>query len=124
MARITTPLDDALVITTTIDGFETKRILIDGGSSLDILLLDAFKNMTRNTNDLKGIDFPLIRFAGSAIYPLRDIRLSVNIGEGWKYLTIYVLFIIVGTPTSYYTIHERTTINSNGIVPSTVHKQL
>ena len=36
------PHNDPLVITLTIEGFNTKRILIDNGSSADIIYLSAF----------------------------------------------------------------------------------
>ena len=36
------PHNDPLVITLTIEGFNTKRILVDNGSSADIIYLSAF----------------------------------------------------------------------------------
>lgn len=41
MYHIMTPHEDALVINTRNDGFDTKRILLDEGNSTDILSLDA-----------------------------------------------------------------------------------
>ena len=37
------PHNDRLVITLTIEGFNTKRILVDNGSSADIIFLPAFQ---------------------------------------------------------------------------------
>ena len=37
------PYDDPLVIILTIEGFNTKRILVDNGSSVDIIYLPAFQ---------------------------------------------------------------------------------
>ena len=37
------PHDDLLVIMLTIKGFNTKRILVDNGSSADIIYLSAFQ---------------------------------------------------------------------------------
>ena len=39
------PNDDALIIYTTIANFNVQRILIDNGSSVDILLISAFDEM-------------------------------------------------------------------------------
>lgn len=43
MYHIICPLEDALVITTEIDGYDVKRVLIDLESSTDVLFLDALK---------------------------------------------------------------------------------
>ena len=37
------PHNDSFVITLTIEGFNTKRILIDNGNSVDIIYLSAFQ---------------------------------------------------------------------------------
>ena len=37
------PDDDALVVTMTIAGFITRRVLIDNGSSADIIYLPAYQ---------------------------------------------------------------------------------
>ena len=37
------PHNDPLVITLTIEGFNTKRILVDNGSFVDIIYLPAFQ---------------------------------------------------------------------------------
>lgn len=45
MEHVTCPHKDALVITAKIDGYDVKIVLIDSGSSTDLLFLDALKNM-------------------------------------------------------------------------------
>ena len=39
------PQDDALVVTLEIAGYSTRRVLIDNGSSADIIYLTAFQQM-------------------------------------------------------------------------------
>ena len=39
------PLNDPLVIMLNIEGFNTKRILVDNGSSADIIYLPAFQQL-------------------------------------------------------------------------------
>ena len=43
LSQITSPHDDALVITAEIDGITVERILVDGGSSSDIMYLQCFE---------------------------------------------------------------------------------
>ena len=40
------PHDDPLVIMLTIEGFNTRRILVDNGSSADIIYLSAFQQLS------------------------------------------------------------------------------
>lgn len=61
----------------------------------------------------KIIVFPLIGFAESAIYLLWAIKLLVIIGEGWKSLTIEILFILVDASTLCNSILGWTTIDHN-----------
>lgn len=124
ITHVTTPYVDDLVVTAEIDGFDTKKSLVDGGSSTNILFLDIFKNMVRNRKELKKVDFPLIEFAISAIYPLRVIPHQVVLGVGWKILMIDIIFIVVEAPASYETIIGQTAINPNKIIPSTVHQKM
>ena len=52
---ITTPHNDALVITLNVNTFETEGILVDQGSSTDILYYKAFKKMGLTEADLKEV---------------------------------------------------------------------
>lgn len=45
--------NDPIVITTSITNFDLKRILIDNGSVVEVLSLDAFKVMRLKDYDLK-----------------------------------------------------------------------
>jgi hypothetical protein len=52
------PHDDALVVTMTIAGFITKQVLIDNGSSADIIYLPAYQQMKIDKEQLIPIDIP------------------------------------------------------------------
>ena len=58
------PHDDALVVTLTIAGLLTRRVLIDNGSSADIIYLPAYQQMKIDNEQLKPIDIPLVGFTG------------------------------------------------------------
>lgn len=53
MEHVTCPHDDALVITTEIDGYYVKRALIDSMNLTDVLFLDTLNNMGKSEKDLK-----------------------------------------------------------------------
>ena len=52
------------VIMLNIEGFNTKRILIDNGSSVDIIYLPAFQQLKLDPKRLCLFESPLISFNG------------------------------------------------------------
>ncbi|XP_075674991.1 uncharacterized protein LOC142644219 [Castanea sativa] len=60
------PHDDPLVIMLTIEVFNTRRILVDNGSSADIIYLSAFQQLKLNPEWLRPFDSPL---SGDRVYP-------------------------------------------------------
>ena len=52
------PYNDPLVIMLNIEGFNTKRILVDNGSSVDIIYLPAFQQLKLNEKRLRPFDPP------------------------------------------------------------------
>ena len=54
------PHDNAIVITLVITNYMTKRVLIDNGSSTDILYYPAFQQMRINNESLRPVNVPLI----------------------------------------------------------------
>ena len=53
------PHNDPLVIMLTIEGFNTKRILVDNRSSANIIYLPAFQQLKLDLGRLRPFDFPL-----------------------------------------------------------------
>lgn len=49
-----------MVMTVEINGYHVKRVLIDSGTSMDVLFLDTFKNMGKNEKDLQRVNFLLM----------------------------------------------------------------
>ena len=52
------PLNDPLVITFTIEGFNIKRILVDNGNFADIIYLSAFQQLKLDPGRLQPITRP------------------------------------------------------------------
>lgn len=57
MEHVTFPHEEFLVITSEIDGYDVKWLLIDSGSSTNVLFLDSLKKMGRSEKDLKEVNF-------------------------------------------------------------------
>ena len=74
------PHNDPLVIMLNIEGFNTKRILVDNGSSADIIYLPAFQQLRLDPRRLHPFDSPLVNFNGDRIYPKGIVTLTVTVG--------------------------------------------
>ena len=61
------PHDDALVVSMTIANYNVRRILVDNGSSANILYWDTFKQMGIAKEKLDPAPTPLLGFAGERV---------------------------------------------------------
>ena len=60
--RIHHPHDDVIVITLLIADYTTRRVLVDNGSSTDILYYPAFQQMNLGRDQLRPVHSPLVGF--------------------------------------------------------------
>ena len=74
------PHNDPLVIMLNIEGFNTKRILMDNGNSTDIIYLPAFQQLKLDPRRLCPFDSPLISFSEDRVYPKGIVTLAVIVG--------------------------------------------
>ena len=74
------PHNDPLVIMLNIKGFNTKRILVDNGSSADIIYLSTFQQLKLDPKRLRPFESPLISFSGDRVYPRGIVMLTVTVG--------------------------------------------
>jgi hypothetical protein len=75
------PHTDALVIDTNIQGWTIGKILVDTGSSADIIFSSTFDCMNIDRNLLEPADIPLIGFGGKRVNALGKITLPVSFGD-------------------------------------------
>ena len=104
------PHNDPLVIMLNIEGFNTKRILVDNGSSADIIYLPAFQQLRLDPKRLRPFESPLISFNGDRIYPKGIVTLTVTVGTQPRQLTRQLDFLVVDCPSSYNVIIGRPTL--------------
>ena len=78
--RIHHPHDDAIVITLLIVDYTTRRVLVDNGSSADILYYPAFQQMNLGRDQLRPVNSPLVGFGGMKVQPVGTISLPVVVG--------------------------------------------
>ena len=69
------PHNDPLVITLTIKGFNTQRVLVDNGSSANVMYMMDFQQMKLDPKRLKPFGSPLVSFSRDCVYPRGIISL-------------------------------------------------
>ena len=106
-SRIHHPHDDAIVITLLIAGYSTRRVLIDNGSSADILYYPAFQQMNLEREQLRSVHSPLVGFGGMKVQPIGTISLPVVVGAYPQQVTRNVNFLVVDCSSSYNAIIGR-----------------
>jgi hypothetical protein len=95
------PHDDALVVTLTVANHGIHQILVDNGSSADILYWPAFQQMGIDRDRIKPFGSPLVGFGGEVVYPLGIIPLPVTAGTASRLSTVMVDFLVIDRTSAY-----------------------
>jgi len=112
------PHDDALVIRIDVGNYELSCIMINTGSSVDVLFYDALKKMGHLDSELQGRKTPLTGFAGDTTFSLGTIQLP-TIARGVRQLTS---FLVVDTKAPFNAILRRPWLHAMKAIPSTYHQ--
>ena len=110
--RLHHPHDDALVVTIKVGDYNVHQMLVDNGSSTNILYYPAFQQMGLNRVRLTPTNAPLVGFRGTRVLPLGAITLSVTIGNYPQQITRDVTFLMVDCSSAYNGILGRPTLNT------------
>ncbi|KAK3039298.1 hypothetical protein RJ639_026682 [Escallonia herrerae] len=121
---IKTPHDDPLVITIKAGNFDVKWVLIDNGSSAEILFHDAFKKMNIPIDCLRKMDTLLYGFSNHPIAAEGIIALPVAIGTPPAQANFMLDFVVVKVPSAYNAILGRPALNQLQVVVSTYHLKM
>lgn len=99
-------------------------MMIDTGSSTDVLYFDIFKKLGLTKGDLAPMALALIGFMGDSISPLRTTPLPITIREGPRTKTVMITFMVVNLPSTYNIILSLLTLNKMKAVVSTYHRAM
>ena len=114
------PHDDALVITLQIGGYNVKRVMVDQGSTAEIMYPDLYKGLSLRGEDLTPYSSPLVSFEGNIIIPKGQIRLPMQTGSE----IVEVDFIIMDAYSPYTAIVARPWLHTLGAVSSILHQKV
>ncbi|KAL2248312.1 UNVERIFIED_CONTAM: Retrovirus-related Pol polyprotein from transposon [Sesamum indicum] len=116
--------NDPMVVKLDIANFTVHKVLVDNGSSADIILKDVLEKMGLENARLEPVRTPLVEFGGSEIAPLGTLDLPVLMGDEPRRKTLMVKFLVVDTPFAYNVILGRPALNSFRAVVCTYHLKM
>lgn len=96
------PHNDAFVLTTNIEMFDVKLILVDKDNSSNTCFIETLERLGKIKEDAKNINFPIFGFIRRATHPMGEINLPFVLGKDWKRINMDILFIMMDAPLSYY----------------------
>ena len=95
------PHDDPLVIKVVVANKTIHRVLVDNGSSADIIFASAFDKMGIGREKLEPASIHLRGFSGEKVLPLGSLQLVLTLGDPPCQATTTVKFLIADAPSTY-----------------------
>ncbi|XP_026451462.1 uncharacterized protein LOC113351741 [Papaver somniferum] len=112
--------NDPLVITLPIHGWNVTKVLIDGGSSLNVLFYEPYLHMGLTAEQMDSSTCTIYGFNGAASRPIEEIVLQVRAGP----LVTNTRFCVVDAPSPYNVIMGRLWVHRLRGITSTYHHYL
>ncbi|VFQ76619.1 unnamed protein product [Cuscuta campestris] len=113
--------NDPLVITMDMGGVDVSRVLVDTGSSVNVLYLDAFEKLKLCRTRLEPLKTPLSGFTGDSVEAERSILLTCELGTGDQVVQKQMRFVVVNINCVHNAILGRPRINKVRGVISMAH---
>ena len=95
------PHDDPLVIREVVANKTNHLVLVDNGSSADIIFASAFDKMGIEREKLEPVNTHLRGFSGEKVLSLGSIQLVLTLGDPPCQATTVVRFLVVDAPSAY-----------------------
>ncbi|GJW62997.1 reverse transcriptase domain-containing protein [Tanacetum coccineum] len=104
---------EPIILEVVIEGHQVRRILVDGGSSSEIMYEHCFNNLNVNIRSrLRRCRAPMIGFSKETYHPLGIIDFRVTMGKAGRTKTVLMKFAIIKCRSPYNIIIGRTGIRS------------
>ena len=115
------PHDDPLVIRAVVANKTIHRVLIDNGSSADIIFASAFDKMGIGREKQEPVSTHLRGFSREKVLPVGSIQLVLTLGDPPCQATMTVRFLVVDAPSAYNMLLGRPSLNAIKAIPSAYH---
>ena len=115
------PHDDPLVIRAFMANKTIHMVLIDNGSSTDIIFTSAFNKMGIGREKLELVNAHLLGFSVEKVLPLGLVQLVLTLGDPPCQATMTIKFLIMVAPSAYNMLLGKPSLNAIRVVPSAYH---
>ncbi|KAI4991864.1 hypothetical protein ZWY2020_040250 [Hordeum vulgare] len=106
--RVDNPGDLALVVAPQVGGYTLYKVLMDGGSSINILYFDTIQRMNFSEKDLMPSSTVFHGIVpGKSAYPVGRIKLNVAFGTASNYRSESLMFEVVNIKSPYHALFRR-----------------
>ncbi|XP_021716879.1 uncharacterized protein LOC110684753 [Chenopodium quinoa] len=114
------PHDDPIVIECKVANQRVDQILIDTGSSSDLISHRCLTKLKYKTESMQLVSHPLVGFGGGVVHPVGRVGLPIRLGEKGEGRHMVVRFLVVEELSAYNIILGRPTLNNSKavIIPS------
>jgi len=116
--------NDPMVISLVVAGRRVRHVLVDQGSSADVMFLTTFNRLRLSTDQLKPYARRLYGFAGNEVEVHGYIELSTTFTDNLSSRTTHIRYLVVDAPSAYNILLGSSALNRLGAVPSTKHMKV
>ncbi|XP_027902747.1 uncharacterized protein LOC114162932 [Vigna unguiculata] len=116
--------DDPIVLSMIMMGSNVHRVLVDQGSSADVMFWNTFIGLQIPMDQLKPFDGVLVGFSGDQVEVKGYVDLRTTFRDKEDAKTIFIRYIGFNAPSSYNLLLGRPSLNKLGAVVSTVHLKM
>ena len=118
------PHDNPLVFRAVVANKTVHPILVDNGSSTDIIFASAFDKMGIGREKLEPVNTHLRGFSGEKVLPLGSIQLVLTLGEPPCQATTTTRLFTVDASSAYNMLLGRPSLNPIKAIPSAYHMMI
>ena len=118
------PHEYPLVVRAVVANKTVHRVLIDSGSSADIIFASTFDKMGIGIEKLEPVSTHMRGFSGEKVLPLGSIQLVLTLGDPPCQATTTARFLIVDAPSSYNMLLGKPSLNAIKAIPSAYHMMI
>jgi len=116
--------NDPVVISLVTAGRRVRCVLVDQGSSVDVMFMTTFNRLQLSTDQLKPYTRCLYGFAENEVEVRGYIELRTTFTDNTSSRTTSIRYLVVDAPSAYNILLGRPPLNRLGAVPSTRHMKV